>query len=206
MSSYEPRFGKYRGVVVNNVDPTYCGRITVKVPDVYGELPSGWAMPCAPVSGPSAGMCMVPAIGASVWVEFEQGNPNKPIWSGCFWELSAQVPTEAFKPLPTNFVLKTVGKSLISIDDSTMTMKFKTVNGNEISITPVGISMKTSTGASLSIAASGITMQVSPTGPKLSMTPTTVELTTGLPPPAGSSVVLQGPQVSINGESFKVIG
>ena len=80
-------FGKYRGMVVENVDPLQQGRLIVMVPDVYGILPSTWALPCVPLAGPQMGTSFVPPpIGSSVWVEFEQGDPQMPIWVGCFWD------------------------------------------------------------------------------------------------------------------------
>jgi hypothetical protein len=78
-------FGKYRGSVTENVDPLGLGRLIVLVPDVFGELPSTWALPCVPMAGPGMGTVFVPPVGASVWVEFEQGDPQQPIWVGCFW-------------------------------------------------------------------------------------------------------------------------
>jgi hypothetical protein len=80
-------FGKYRGSVVTNVDPLLQGRLIVRVPDVLGILPSNWALPCVPLAGPAMGVSFVPPpVGSSVWVEFEQGDPQKPIWVGCFWD------------------------------------------------------------------------------------------------------------------------
>jgi hypothetical protein len=80
-------FGKYRGMVVENVDPLLQGRLIVTVPDVYGILPSTWALPCVPLTGLKMGTSFVPPpVGASVWVEFEQGDPQMPIWVGCFWD------------------------------------------------------------------------------------------------------------------------
>ena len=39
-------YGKYRGIVTNIKDPLKMGRIKARVPDVLGEEPSGWALPC----------------------------------------------------------------------------------------------------------------------------------------------------------------
>jgi len=77
--------GKYRGVVTDNNDPQNRGRLKAKVPDVFGELESDWALPCAPYSGKDVGFFILPPIGANVWMEFEHGSPDYPIWSGCFW-------------------------------------------------------------------------------------------------------------------------
>jgi cytoskeletal protein CcmA (bactofilin family) len=83
-------YGKYRGLVVNNIDPLQIGRIMVQCADVLGEIPSSWALPCVPAAGIQAGMFIVPPIGSQVWIEFEQGNPDKPIWSGCYWETAEE--------------------------------------------------------------------------------------------------------------------
>ncbi len=96
MSSTTKRFlGKYRGTVVNNVDPMMTGRIQVLIPDVSNVMLSSWAMPCLPVGGMQMGMFTVPMIGAGVWVEFEQGDPDYPVWVGSFWGNAAEVPALA---------------------------------------------------------------------------------------------------------------
>src|SRR5258708_36061190 len=85
-------YGKYRGLVIENIDPEQIGRVMVQVPDVKGELPSSWAMPCVPAAGIQSGCFIVPPIGSQVWVEFEQGDPDYPIWTGGFWGLVAEDP------------------------------------------------------------------------------------------------------------------
>jgi hypothetical protein len=77
-------FGKYRGTVVKNTDPLLMGRLQVSAPAALGAA-QVWATPCAPFAGPNVGFFALPPNGANVWVEFEAGNPEKPIWSGCFW-------------------------------------------------------------------------------------------------------------------------
>ena len=79
-------YGKYRGTVKNNVDPLQQGRVQISVPSILGDGSLSWAMPCAPFAGSGVGLFMVPPVGANIWVEFEQGDTNRPIWSGCFWD------------------------------------------------------------------------------------------------------------------------
>ena len=79
MTDQAKYYGKYRGTVVNNVDPMQIGRIQAIVPDVSNIVPTSWAMPCVPVAGLQMGEFTVPPIGAGVWMEFEQGNPDYPI-------------------------------------------------------------------------------------------------------------------------------
>src|SRR5437870_7085601 len=81
----KPFMGKFRGKVENNIDPLQLGRVQVSVPAVLGEGQLSWAMPCAPYAGSSVGFFALPPIGASVWVEFEGGDPDYPIVSGGFW-------------------------------------------------------------------------------------------------------------------------
>ncbi|WP_109121149.1 phage baseplate assembly protein V [Azospirillum sp. TSO22-1] len=81
-------YGKYRALVLDNDDPLKLGRVLSEVPALPGAL-LDWALPCAPAAGPLA----VPPAGTSIWVEFEGGDPNFPIWSGRFW-------TEGEAPAP----------------------------------------------------------------------------------------------------------
>jgi Type VI secretion system/phage-baseplate injector OB domain len=81
----EKFFGKYRGQVANNQDPLHLGRIQVKVPAIFGDGRNSWAMPCTPYAGVDVGFFAIPPVGTNVWVEFEEGDPDYPIWSGCFW-------------------------------------------------------------------------------------------------------------------------
>jgi len=114
-------YGKYRGTVVQNVDPKQLGRIIAMVPDVQGLTPLTWAMPCVPMAGKQQGVFMVPQIGAGVWIEFEQGDPDYPIWVGGFWGTVAELPMAALTPPSTplgqNIVLQTTMQHLLAISD-----------------------------------------------------------------------------------------
>ena len=84
-------FGKYRGQVASNLDPLQLGRVRVEVPDVLGTAQSMWALPCFPVTG----SFLVPDVGAAVWVEFEQGDPTLPIWTGVYYSDPSELPQMA---------------------------------------------------------------------------------------------------------------
>jgi type VI secretion system (T6SS) baseplate-like injector VgrG len=115
-------YGKYRGTVVNNIDPEQRGRIQAIVPDVQGVIPTTWAMPCVPIAGKLEGTFMVPQIGAGVWMEFEQGDPEYPIWVGGFWGAFAEVPQAALIPpaIPPGqtIVLQTTLQHSVVISDA----------------------------------------------------------------------------------------
>jgi hypothetical protein len=128
-------YGKYRGTVLDNVDLEMRGRLLVQVQDVYDLFPSTWALPCMPLAGPQMGMYLVPplpSIGASVWIEFEQGNPDYPIWVGFFWGSKAAVPLQVTKLAPPG---------LPAIVMTTPTQ-------NAIVLTDVGIFLTNATGTS----------------------------------------------------------
>lgn len=108
-------FGKYRGKVENNVDPQMMGRVQVSVPAVLGQGTRSWAMPCAPYAGSGVGFFAVPPQGANVWVEFEGGDPDSPIWSGCFWGRPDEVPVQPAVPFVK--VLKT-DNLMLKLDDT----------------------------------------------------------------------------------------
>lgn len=106
-------FGKYRGKITANQDPLHQGRIQVTVPAVFGEEQIAWALPCTPYAGHNIGFFTIPPIHTNVWVEFEAGDPNYPIWSGCFWA-NNQLPAAARVDEPDKVqVLKTDGITLV---------------------------------------------------------------------------------------------
>ncbi len=115
-------YGKYRGTVVNNIDPEQRGRIMAIVPDVLGIIPSSWALPCVPIAGKLQGTFMVPQLGAGVWIEFEQGDSDYPIWTGGFWGAFAEVPASALVPPPIppggTIVFQTTLQNSIVISDA----------------------------------------------------------------------------------------
>jgi hypothetical protein len=106
-------YGKYRGKVENNLDPLQLGRVQVSVPAILGEGTLSWAMPCAPYAGPGVGFFAVPPRGANIWVEFEGGDPDYPIYSGCFWGVGE---APALPALAEMKVLKTDGVTLTLSD------------------------------------------------------------------------------------------
>jgi uncharacterized protein involved in type VI secretion and phage assembly len=159
-------YGKYRGTVVNNVDPYFMGRLQLDVPGVLGEFPSTWAEPCVPLAGPSGppmGIYLVPPIGAGVWVEFEQGDPNHPIWVGCRWGNSADVPPQAKLGLPVspNIVMQTAGQNSFVISDlpgPTGGLMLKSASGATLIVNDTGIYIQNGKGASLIMTGPTVTI------------------------------------------------
>ena len=147
--------GKYQGVVTNHVDPMFLGRIQVSVPDVTIP-PSTWANPCFPVAGIQAGSWMIPLVGTGVWVEFEQGDANRPIWTGCWYGSPAEVPAVVrLAPPPTPpIVFQTQGQTTLMLSDvpgPTGGILLKTPTGAMISINDTGIIISNGKGASITL-------------------------------------------------------
>jgi hypothetical protein len=156
-------FGKYRGKVQDNIDPYLIGRVQVTAPAVLGDA-IVWALPCAPYAGPGVGFFAIPPVGANVWVEFEGGNPEVPIWSGCFWELGDLPATMA---LPEMKVLKT-DTATVTLNDlpGVGGVTIETSDGKKITLSATSIEINDGLGGS-------VTLQ----GPKVSINGTALEVT-----------------------------
>ncbi|HEX8397444.1 MAG TPA: phage baseplate assembly protein V [Pyrinomonadaceae bacterium] len=149
-------YGKYRATVFNNIDPEQRGRIQAIVPDVSGLVPTSWAMPCVPIAGKQSGVYVLPQIGSGVWMEFEQGDPDYPIWTGCFWGIAAEVPALALagNPASPSIVLQTGLQNSIIISDlpgPTGGIMLKSPTGASIIVNDTGIYIQNGKGASLTM-------------------------------------------------------
>jgi uncharacterized protein involved in type VI secretion and phage assembly len=184
-----PFYGKYRGVVSDNKDPWKIGRLRAKVENVYGNKEnkeSGWALPSVPYAGEGVGLFLIPPVGALVWIEFENGDPDYPIWTGCFWGEKQKLPATD----PNIKVLKTeIGTIEINDSEKSITIAAKidkqtmqlVINASEIKII------------------NGLASDVGAAAIKLKNTPA-IEISTG----RGASVNLNGMKVSINDNALEV--
>jgi len=167
MSDGREYYGKYRGTVVNNLDPEQRGRIQAIVPAVSNVVPTSWAMPCVPMAGKQQGTFMGPQMGAGVWIEFEGGDPDKPIWAGGFWGITAEVPPLALVPPPIppgqNIALQTTLQNTLLLSDSTPTpvtggIILKSPTGAMIVVNDTGIYLQNGKGASLTMVGPTVTI------------------------------------------------
>ena len=153
-------YGKYRGAVTDNRDPLMIGRIRARVSDVLGSTESGWAMPCAPFGGNRTGFFSLPAVGAGVWIEFEHGDPDFPVWSGCWWGSVAEMPPVLLAPPYEKVLVITEGGHKVVLDDTPGVggITLETAGGQKISLTTLGIEISNGMGASVKL-----------TGPQVSL-------------------------------------
>jgi uncharacterized protein involved in type VI secretion and phage assembly len=163
MTATGPFLGKYRAICVNNVDPMMLGRIQVIAPDVSGVMLSSWAMPCVPVAGLQMGVYTVPPPGAGVWVEFERGNQDYPIWVGGYWGSGAEVPALArlVPPAVPGITMQTVLQNGLTINDvpgPTGGIMLKSATGATLIVNDTGIYIQNGKGASITMVGPTVTV------------------------------------------------
>jgi hypothetical protein len=166
-------FGKYRGTVVDNEDPAGLGRLRLSVPSVLGpDVVTGWATPCTPYGGaPDQGMLFVPDRQAGVWVEFEEGDLEFPIWVGTYWTRDGadsplpkpQEPAggEQGQPQspPTRKIIKTRKGHTIQLEDDDgeeLVTIVEAVNQNVITMDRDGITVTDGNGNAITLSAAGV--------------------------------------------------
>lgn len=183
-------FGKYRGVVTNNIDPLHPGRLQVAVPSILGKGRESWAMPCVPYAGNGVGLYAMPSIGTNIWVEFEAGDPDFPIWSGCFWQ-------QGEMPLPP----KTPFTKMFKTEAITLTFDDEPGAGGitvEVNSPAVKVPLKlvlNSQGIALTCNPS--TLKLTPTGMEISLAPASLKFT-----PAAIELVMPPASVKLSAASL----
>jgi hypothetical protein len=70
-------WGIYQAYIAVNNDPLAQGRVKLRVPQVFGQMTSGWASPMVPLS-------YVPKVSTIVTCMFIGGDPTMPVWFGNF--------------------------------------------------------------------------------------------------------------------------
>lgn len=150
-------YGKYRGLVSDVADPENRCRIRAVLPGLLDGEPTGWAMPVLPFAGDGHGMVMLPAVGAGVWIEFEAGNLDLPLWSGG-WFADGQRPQPQGERV--RVIVSENGHQVV-LDDE----------GDEVRIAHAG-------GAEVRLAGDGITLSFQ--GCRIEISGTAISLNNGL--------------------------
>jgi len=216
--NYKKFYGKYRGKVIENVDPLFLGRIIAEVPAIPGSV-TNFALPCTPYAGPGVGFYAIPPIGADVWIEFEGGDPNFPIWTGCFWGVTGEAPLGA--PVPETKIFKTEFITMIMSDipeeggftlecippavNDTLTMTF---NPEGISIIcPESVITMTPETITLTVPESVVTIDsasIEMTVPESNITITPATISAEVPPATiamtAAAVEVEAPDINLTAE------
>lgn len=211
----ERRYGKFRGSVTDNRDPQKRGRLKLQVPAVLADQETDWALPCVPYGGAAThGAFFVPRVGAQVWVEFEEGDLHRPIWTGTFWQDEADVPPDAAKDEPTTSLIQTPGGHILQFDDESGNERVALhhTSGSEVTLDKDGgisltdkngakvvldanageLKIEDSNGNSIKLTANGTTVSDS-NGNKIEMAASGVKV-------EGQQIVVQGTQVMLGGQ------
>lgn len=114
-------YGKYRGTVIDNADKH--GRLLVEVPSVLGKGMRKWASGVFPLGGnPNEAAIFMPAKGSQVLVEFIEGSPGAPVWTGLYYpEDSKFLPPPSFDgdPATLHLIRSETGIEIRLEDDRT---------------------------------------------------------------------------------------
>lgn len=165
-------FGKYRALVVDNDDAEGLGRLKVRVPSLLGsQVVTGWAAPCVAYGGgPDRGMLFVPEVGDGVWIEFEEGDLEFPIWVGTFWSKpddQSEVPVrikpdgsadDTAQQPPTRKIIKTKKGHTLQFEDADgdeMVILKEATNGRVITLDKTGIAVDDGAGNRVEITGDG---------------------------------------------------
>jgi len=210
----ERRYGKFRGVVTDNQDPQKRARLKLRVPAVLGDQETDWALPCLPYGGGATyGLFLVPQVNAQVWVEFEEGDIHRPIWSGVFWQQSGDVPPDASKTDPTLQLLQTPGGHILEFEDKSgdEKMRLHHPKGAEMLIDKNGsVSLTDAKGATVTLDADAGELKITDAnGNSVQMTSsgTTVQDANGNKiEMAAAGITLQGQQIVVQGTQVMLGG
>jgi len=179
-------YGKYRGIVTDIEDPLKMGRIRARVPDVMGNDKSGWALPNMPFAGDKMGFYALPKVNSRVWIEFEQGDPDYPIWSGCWWGSQSELPSVVSEePYKRVAMITEKGHMLVLDDSGSGKITVQTAGGQKMVLDDGG---------------GEITIQTA-NGQKIVMNATSIKIDNG----SGATIEMSGPKVGVNNDALEVI-
>lgn len=88
--------GVYPAQVVNVKDPEQRGRVRVKCPEVLEDEVSAWCEPGYSYAVDFGGDFCIPSINEWVWVTFQEGDLDSPVYLGGWWQ-------EKKTPLGSNY-------------------------------------------------------------------------------------------------------
>ncbi len=184
-----PFYGKYRGKVIDNDDPLKLGRLKTMVP-ALSDNELTWALPCTPYAGPKVGWYVIPPIGANVWIEFEAGDTDYPVWVGSFWSKQDDLPPDVTGPAVK--VLQT-DKMVLILDDENVKLTIK-VPTDDVTCT---IEMSKD---GIVLSADQVTTTVAKDKIELNKTPCTIEIADDITAKkAAASVTISDSITSKNG-------
>jgi len=123
-------FGLWRGIVTNVNDPKNLGRLRAKVHELFGEKDeTNWAYYCSPFGGQGAGFFFLPEVGDPVWIAFEAGDINRPVWLGFWFNQKDSKPADA---APRKRTLQTKSGHKVIFDDEGKKIRVEDAGGQSV--------------------------------------------------------------------------
>jgi Type VI secretion system/phage-baseplate injector OB domain len=183
--------GKYRGKVLSTEDPTMSGKLLCSVAALPAML-LNWATPCTPYAGVEQGFFALPEEGADVWIEFERGDPDRPIWTGGYWEPRLEPVMPELSPEAPELVnvLRSKFCSLV-LNDTPAEGGLSLTAAGPVAEVPVLVKLDS---AGFSVVVGELSLRMNPeTGIVLSAGEATVTLT-------AEGLVCEAPEIEITGE------
>lgn len=134
LEAFRLYYGIYRAQVVDNVDDLNQGRLRIRVPSIGDtEGTERIAYPKAPMAGNGFGLKATPPKDSFVWVVFEGGRPDMPVWEAGIWGQD-HIP-EALRDVDQHGWFTPKGhKILLDEKDGQETVTVEHKNGAKISI------------------------------------------------------------------------
>lgn len=130
-------YSRYRGLVIDNQDPSGLDKLLVYIPKMDAQI---WARSCGTIGGYQWGCKLqTPSKGDLVWVEFENGNLTSALWAYHTWTLG-QKPEELEDPEVLGLV--TPGGHRITLQDQMGLLKISLKDGLEIEVDPDNLTVK----------------------------------------------------------------
>lgn len=141
--------GIFRGIVEDNDDPLNLCRLRVRVPYLNGMpntqkgIPTDglpWAAACIPYGGPGYGQVLIPEVGSTVWVMFENQAKDRPVWIGCSYGAQSMTGQRKLKSSGQNTFVNTDGEWTYDSnrEDTPYTFKEHNKNSKVVIHTPKG--------------------------------------------------------------------
>jgi|GEM_PF-1785006 len=167
--------GLWAAIVVDTKDPLGSRRVKVRVPELHGTVQDQtikdvnlpWARPCFPYGGPTYGDDFVPGLQAQVWVAFEHGDPQSPIWVGCVYA-SGEGPAPEFAQVgpanqqPKGNYRRTEGGWFVGVIESASTKVYRAKSPTgmlvEVDESAKKVTVQTATGFKLELDESSSTV------------------------------------------------
>lgn len=130
-------YSRYRGLVIDNEDPTGLDKLLVYIPKMDAQI---WARSGGTIGGYQWGYKLhTPSKGDLVWVEFENGNLTSALWTYHTWTLG-QKPKDLEDPQVLGLV--TPGGHRITLQDQKGLLKINLKEGLEVEIDPDNLTVK----------------------------------------------------------------